>query len=117
MKQYATGLEGENIAEEFLLAKGMTCLEKRFRGADGEIDLIMLDGETVVFVEVKSRPDSRKGMGLMAVTPAKQRRMAHAALAFLAKREWMNVPVRFDVIEISRSGVMHISNAFMPPAE
>jgi len=53
----------------------------------------------------------------MAVTPAKQRRMAHAALHFLVNRELLNCPVRFDVVEISSRGVIHVPNAFMPPKE
>ena len=53
------------------------------------------------------------GMGLMAVTPAKQRRMSHAALAFLVEREWMTRPVRFDVVEITAQGILYVPNAFM----
>lgn len=111
--QYKAGLSGESQAEEYLCNCGLQPLSRRYRGADGEIDLIMLDGECIVFVEVKSRPGSPAGSGLMAVTPAKQQRMTHAALAFLAEREWMERPVRFDVIEISSSGILHIPNAFM----
>lgn len=111
--QYNTGLTGEMLAEQYLVEQGMSVITRRFRGGDGEIDLVMLDGETVVFVEVKSRPTSHAGMGLLAVTPAKQRRMTHAALSFLLEREWMERLVRFDVVEISRSGLIHIPHAFM----
>ena len=111
--QYKTGLDGENQAERYLSARGMQTIAKRFRGADGEIDLIMQDGETFVFVEVKYRPGSPAGSGLMAVTPAKQRRMTHAAQAFLLAREDLEHPVRFDVVEISRDGILYIPNAFM----
>ena len=111
--QYGTGLQGETLAEEYLCRLGMSVIARRFRGQDGEVDLIMLDGETVVFVEVKSRPRGRAGSGLAAVTPNKQRRLANAALAFLVQREWMDRPVRFDVVEISEQGVLHVPNAFM----
>lgn len=111
--QYNTGLNGEQIAEEYLIQQGMTTIARRYRGGDGEIDLIMLDQDAVVFVEVKSRPGSQRGSGLLAVTPSKQRRMSHAALSFLVEREWMDRLVRFDVVEISRAGVLHIPNAFM----
>ena len=111
--QYGTGLQGEALAEEYLCRLGMSVIALRFRGQDGEVDLIMLDGETVVFVEVKSRPRGRAGSGLAAVTPNKQRRLANAALAFLVQREWMGRPVRFDVVEISEQGVLHVPNAFM----
>lgn len=112
MRQYGTGLAGERQAEEFLRDKGMQPVARRYRAEDGEIDLILLEGETVVFVEVKARPGARAGMGLMAVTPAKQRRMRHAALAFLVEREWTSRPVRFDVVEITMQGVLHVPNAF-----
>ena len=113
MKQYETGLSGETQAEQYLCTLGMCTICKRYRGSDGEIDLIMRDGETIVFVEVKFRPGSPSGSGLMAVTKAKQKRMIHAALAFLCERECMDQQVRFDVVEISRSGILHVPNAFM----
>lgn len=113
MKQYESGLNGEALAEDYLCKQGMSALARRYRAQDGEIDLIMLDGEIVVFVEVKSRPRSRAGMGLLAITPDKQRRMTHAALAFLLEREWMERLVRFDVVELTRDGILHIPNAFM----
>lgn len=112
MKQHGTGLAGEQLAEEYLIARGMTVLARRYRAQDGEIDLVMQDGAYIVFVEVKARPGSARGMGAMAVTAAKQRRMTHAALDFLVRREWTARPVRFDVVEISAQGILHIPNAF-----
>lgn len=113
MTRYSAGVSGEQQAEAYLVRRGMTVLARRYRGGDGEIDLVMQDGETVVFVEVKARPAGRRGEGLMAVTPAKQRRMTHAALAFLVEREWMTRSVRFDVVEITAQGVLYVPNAFM----
>ena len=113
MSRYEAGLSGEQTAERYLRGKGMTTEARRYRAADGEIDLVMIDGETVVFVEVKSRPGSRVGAGLMAVTPAKQRRMTHAATAFLASRGWLSRPARFDVVEISAQGILHVPGAFI----
>jgi len=113
MKQYEKGLTGEKQAENYLLALGMICIARRYRAQDGEIDLIMQDGETIVMVEVKYRPRGRSGAGLMAVTPGKQRRILHAAQAFLTERDWFGLPVRFDVVEITAEGVLHIPNAFM----
>ena len=113
MNRYEKGLSGELQAERYLCGLGMRCEARRYRGADGEIDLVMIDGETVVFVEVKSRPSSRVGAGLVAVTPAKQRSMTHAATMFLVERGWMDRPARFDVVEISAQGVLHVPNAFI----
>lgn len=114
MKQYEKGLSGEEQAEVFLRQQGMQSVAKRYRGQDGEIDLIMTDGDTVVIVEVKYRPSAAKGAGLAAVTPAKQRRMLHAAQQFLLEREWMDRMVRFDVVEITSDGILHIPSAFTP---
>ncbi len=112
-RQYESGLSGEALAERHLCSKGMKTISRRYRGSDGEIDLVMQDDETIVFVEVKARPGARVGSGLMAVTPAKQRRMTHAAMHFLLEREWLERLVRFDVVEITQDGILHIPNAFM----
>lgn len=112
MNQYESGLKSEALIERYLCNQGMTVVARRYRGQDGEIDLVMQDHDTIVFVEVKARPRERAGAGLMAVTPAKQRRISHAAQAFLLEREWMERLVRFDVVEITRDGILHIPNAF-----
>ena len=112
MKQFESGLKGEALAESYLCQQGMTTLAHRYRAEDGEIDLVMQDNDTIVFVEVKARPSSYAGMGLIAVTPSKQRRMTHAALSFLVEREYMERLVRFDVVEITRDGILHIPDAF-----
>ena len=113
MTRYSAGLAGEKQAEEYLLSRGMTLLARRYRAQDGEIDLVLEDGAYVVFCEVKARPSAQRGAGLAAVTPAKQRRMSHAALAFLVEREWIMRPVRFDVVEITAQGILYVPNAFM----
>lgn len=113
MKQYESGVKHEALAEQYLCRQGMKVLSRRYRAEDGELDLVMEDGETIVFVEVKARPDSRRGAGLLSVTPAKQRRMTHAALAYLLEMQWTERLVRFDVVEITRDGLLHIPNAFM----
>ena len=112
--QYASGQQGERQAESYLSSLGMVCLARNYRGLDGEIDLVMQDGDTLVMVEGKYRPRGRAGDGLQAVTPAKQRRILHAAQVFLLEKEWMGRPVRFDVVEITSAGLMHVPNAFLP---
>lgn len=116
MSRYTEGLTGEEKAERYLCSVGMICVERRYRAMDGEIDLVMREGETIVMVEVKSRPRGRRGDGLLAVTPAKQRRIYHAAQVYLMKREWLAFPVRFDIVEITMDGLWHVPNAFMPGA-
>ena len=114
MKQYESGLNGEQIAEAYLLRKGLSVIERRYRAEDGEIDLILSDGEYVVFAEVKYRPHSSAGAGLSAITQKKQQRMTHAALRYLADHDLTDMPVRFDAVEITRDGILHIPHAFMP---
>lgn len=112
MSAHREGLAGEAQAEKYLLTLGYALVARRYRREDGEIDLIMRDGECLVFVEVKYRPRGRAGDGLMAVTPQKRRRMTHAAMAFLTEREQWGSVVRFDVVEITGDGLRHVRDAF-----
>ena len=106
---YETGLLGEDIAAEWLEQHyGMRLLESRYKTKAGEIDLIMLDRNAVVFVEVKTRMTAVPGMGIAAVTPQKQRRIARAATLYLIHKEWLNRPVRFDVIEVRPDDMLYI---------
>lgn len=114
MKQYESGLNGEELAEKYLCSQGMTVITRRYRAEDGEIDLILQDESFVVFAEVKYRPKSSAGEGVLAITTAKQRRIAHAALHFLVEKGWTERPVRFDAVEVTRNGILHVPNAFMP---
>ena len=102
---YETGLWGEDFAAEYLKEKlGMVLLEQRYRTKRGEIDLIMTDGDTVVFVEVKTRRTGETGNGLSAVNLAKQK----------MQKNWLRKAVRFDLVEIHGFEVIHIPNAFQP---
>lgn len=112
--RYRSGVNGELEAENYLKGLGMTCLERRYRAGDGEIDLIMQDGEVIAFVEVKNRPHSAPGQGLLAITPAKRRRMTHAAAAYLLQKDLFSRQIRFDALEITSGGVIYIPNAFQP---
>lgn len=112
---YETGLQGEKIAEQFLCKKGMRCMERRYREKSEEIDLIMEEGDTLVFVEVKARFSApQAGQGLSSVTPAKQRKIARTAMIYLMKHGWLQRNMRFDVIEINQEGILHVPNAFQP---
>ena len=112
---YQTGLAGEQTAAAWLEEHcGMKLLEKRCRTRAGEIDLIMLDGEAVVFIEVKTRLHAVPGTGLMAVDRRKQRRIAQSAVLWLIRKGWNNRPVRFDVVEVSQNEVIHVPDAFQP---
>ena len=118
---HALGARGEARAEEFLRNAGWRIVDRRFRCRGGEIDLIAIDGEIVVFVEVKARAGTGYGMPTEAVVPLKQRRIARTALAWLARNDALEQRCRFDVIEIvaepgTPETIRHIADAFRPPA-
>ena len=95
------GGRGERAAARFLRRRGFRILLRGYRTTRGEIDLVARDGETLVFVEVKTRS---RGMPAEAVTPEKQRRLTLAALHFLKRHGLLDrpreVPCRFDVVAI-----------------
>lgn len=112
---YQTGILGEQAAAEWLKKnRRMVLLENRYRNKAGEIDLIMMDHDTIVFVEVKTRLNAVPGTGLLAVDRKKQQRLARAAMLYLIENKLLGRSVRFDAAEVSASGVMHIPNAFQP---
>lgn len=108
---YAKGVLGEARALEYLKNKGMVPLCERYHSPFGEIDLVMIDENTLVFAEVKVRERGRRYEGASAVNPVKQERIIKTARCYLAEHPY-NGTVRFDVVEITRDGVMHIPDAF-----
>ena len=111
ISSYAKGLMGEDRACEYLQEKGMVLLTRRYRSLYGEIDLVMQDGNALVFVEVKTRQRGTKGVGLISITPLKQKRLLQTASVYLAGTG-NHQPVRFDAIEITPEGIFHIQSAF-----
>jgi putative endonuclease len=110
------GQEGERLAERYLRKKGYKLVERNYRCAVGELDLIVLDRRIVVFVEVKTRTGHGFGSPLEAVEFRKQRKMIQAAQFFLSAKGLQQREARFDVIGISWPGrepvLEHIENAF-----
>jgi putative endonuclease len=94
------GDEGERLAARHLKKLGYRILAKQTRSKLGEIDMIALDGDTIVFVEVKSRRDHREGSPAEAVDRHKQLKLTHLALAWLKKKELLGHRARFDVVAI-----------------
>lgn len=95
------GDRGERTAAVFLRKKGYRILARQSRSFIGEIDLIAMDGERIVFVEVKTRASHVAGHPSEAVTPAKQRQLTRAALVWLKRRRLLDRPCRFDVVAIT----------------
>ena len=110
---YAKGVMGEDAACRYLRDGGMEPLFRRFRSPFGEIDLVLLDRETLVFAEVKAREQMPAQDALLAVTPVKRQRLIETARCFVsAHPEHAHRVMRFDVVAVARDGVRHIPNAF-----
>jgi len=109
------GREGEEVALEFLRKKGYRILEKNYRTAFGEIDIIARDREVLVFIEVKTRADTTFGYPFEAVTPNKREKIRKVALCFMKKLR-KECAARFDVLSINiekgRERIEHITDAF-----
>lgn len=113
------GERGEDAAAAFLERAGMTVVERNWRCSAGEIDIVALDGETIVLVEIKTRRTVAKGTPEEAVTPAKCRRYAKLAAAYMQSAGVSEVPVRFDVVTLlvvaeDRALLRHHRAAFIP---
>ncbi len=114
------GSRGEDAAAGFLKRQGFRIIERRYDSPLGEIDIIAVDGRTIVFVEVKTRTSGAAGHPTEAIGPTKQRRMTQAALAYLKAKRLLRNSARFDVVavkwpsEASRPVIEHYKNAFAP---
>lgn len=99
-----TGSIYEQKAGVYLERLGYRILEYNYRCRQGEIDIIAMDGEYLVFCEVKYRSDSSKGMPEEAVDIRKQRIISKCALYYMNAHGLFHVPCRFDVIGILGTG-------------
>jgi putative endonuclease len=95
---------GERLAKEYLVAQGLRFVEANFRLRMGEVDLIMEDGDVLVFVEVKYRSSERYGTSVEQVTARKIQKIRLVAQAYLQRYGQDDVVVRFDVVGISPKG-------------
>jgi putative endonuclease len=94
------GTLGEIIAEKFLLKQGCKILERNFTCKLGEIDIIAIDKDYIVFTEVKTRYDNFYGSPAESVTAYKQFRIYKAAQVYIMFKKLHDFNFRFDVIEI-----------------
>jgi len=97
------GVRGERLAVRHLRRRGYRIVERNFRAAGAEIDIIAAQGNTIVFVEVKARRTGRAGAAAEAVDTRKQARIRRAATLYLA-RQPDGVAARFDVVAIDWNG-------------
>ena len=115
MSTREVGRHGEQLALRYLRRKGYALLCRNYRYGHYEIDLVMQDGDYVVFVEVKARTDGERfGTPAMAVGREKQRCLLLAAQGYLLEHGCLESPARFDVVEVylAEGKIQHIVNAF-----
>lgn len=99
------GEQAEAWAERHLVAHGLRLLARNWRCRYGELDLVMLEGDTVVFAEVRYRYHARWGGALGSIDSRKQARVVTAAAHFLQEApQWAEHPCRFDIVAIEGSG-------------
>jgi len=113
MSSSTLGKEGEELAASTLEAAGMEIIARNFRSKYGEVDIIALDRETIVFVEVKTwsafgMEDLRYGLDTK-----KQVKIIKTAKYFLSiNRKYSNMSIRFDVIFVKNKSISHLASAF-----
>lgn len=106
------GKEAEQTAQQHLQRQGLTLMSRNHSCRGGEVDLVMRDGDTLVFVEVRLRRNPRFGGALASVDWRKQRRLILAAQHYLQSHPWQG-PCRFDVVGLDASNrCQWIKNAF-----
>ena len=113
------GPDGEQAAARFLQQLGYRIVARGHRQRLGEIDLIALDGDCLVFVEVKTWSSGDDGDPSLAVDRRKQEKLSRAALVYLKRRGLLEQQCRFDVVSIvwpaglpSRPTIRHFRSAF-----
>jgi putative endonuclease len=117
------GQRGEDFAARYLKRQGYKILGRQVDLRVGELDIIAVDmhapkGRTIVFIEVKTRSDDSTGTPAEAVDELRQKRMTHAAVAYLKSHRLLDHPARFDVIALTwpnaakKPTLDHIQNAF-----
>ena len=116
-KNLALGKRGEDAAVKFLYARGYEILERNWKCFAGEADIIAKDGDCLVFVEVKTRKDTKHGFPSEAVNADKRAKYEKIALAYVSEYDEIDIPVRFDVISIvvvaaDRAMIRHTISAF-----
>jgi putative endonuclease len=106
------GDRGESAAAEHLEASGLRIVARNWRSRIGELDLVALDGDTVVFVEVKLRYDPFDP--LEAVDGRKQHKLSRLAFDFLSRHGMLGAPARFDVVAVEGRSLRctHVTDAF-----
>jgi putative endonuclease len=107
----STGAAAEQRAADYLMQQGLKLVTRNFRCRGGEIDLVMRDGATLVFVEVRARARADFGGAAASITPTKQARIILAARHYLAQNK-VDAPCRFDAVLLQAGQLQWLRAAF-----
>jgi putative endonuclease len=114
------GQRGEDAAARYLRRRGYHILARGLDSRLGELDIVAVDGRTIVFIEVKTRRSTDAGRPAEAIDARKERRMTQAALGYLKSQGLLQYAARFDVVAITwpenarRPTIEHYQSAFSP---
>lgn len=109
------GKKGELLAKEYLISKGYNIMDLNHRNKIGEIDIIAINNNIVVFIEVKTRTSTNFGYGYEAVNRRKQEKIVYCSHLYLQQKRLMDYQIRYDIIEVyltSNVKINHIENSF-----
>lgn len=115
MNNIEKGKRGEKIARDFLQNRGYRIIETNYRNKIGEIDIIALDDDILVFIEVKTRTSINYGYGYEAVNFNKQRKILNTSLLYIRNKKLDDFQLRYDIIEVymtNKLTINHIKDAF-----
>lgn len=108
----AIGASGEERATSLLVRHGLRIVERNYRCKVGELDIIARDGDTLVFVEVRTRHSAEFGSALEAVGWRKREKVSRVAMHYLAWRRPVFDEARFDVVAITGDEIVHVRDAW-----
>jgi len=116
-ERISLGKHGEDLAVTYLKKNRYTIIQRNYRQKSGEIDIIARNGDTLIFVEVKTRKSLHFGHPFEAVTQKKQAQISRTALDYMTRNKLTEATVRFDVISImmvpdGNPQIEHLTNCF-----
>lgn len=115
MDKYAEGIKGEVLAKNYLEENGYVILDTNVNFPRvGELDIVAKDGNTLVFVEVRTRSDNLYGHPFETVTKAKIAKIVKASRRYLYEHKVLCTGYRYDVIAVFRGEIEHLKDAFLP---
>ncbi|NLW22267.1 MAG: YraN family protein [Tissierellia bacterium] len=114
-KNREKGLLGENIAINYLKSKGYIVIDRNYRTKIGEIDIIAIKSNYLVFIEVKTRSSTNYGYPYEFVNMKKQERIIKSSYIYMNQKDLLDFQPRYDIIEVilqKKAKINHIENAF-----